>query len=353
MLSGQTSYTVDRTLPHDVRPAADRKGVIAALVIPLLAQFGAPSGDSTSPTTEPDALNEFLKDNGTTVGAILTIVFVGLGLVLLYASLVRNKRARLMAPTAEKHGLRFSGGDLFGCTQTAFPLFLEGDGRVVENVMSRTAANGLDVRVFDFAYYTEYKDDQGKIRKIWTYFNCAMARHNGLWPVIRVSKERMLDKVAQKMGLPDIELESEEFNRTFIVQCADRRFATTLLDPQMMEFILSTQGRLTFETKGRWLLVISPRLDNPADMVGLLGVADEFLKRIPPVIYELYDEGADTEGGDAPLPTDGILLNTLGVVAQAMREEGGDWRDPTPDVDYDLDGNPVNATEPPEENPWG
>ena len=137
-----------------------------------------------------------------------------------------------MAPTAEAHGLRYSAGDLLGCTQVAFPLFTAGDGRTVENVMWRTGANGLDLRVFDFAYYDEYKDNNGKVRKVWQYFNCAMARHNGLWPVVHVSKERAIDKIGQKLGLPDIELESEEFNRLFRVQCPDRRFATALLSPR-------------------------------------------------------------------------------------------------------------------------
>lgn len=313
----------------------------------LLAQL-----DGSPPTTEPDPLETFLIDHGFAVGAVLTVVAMIVGLVLMYAAHVRHKRAHAMVPTAERHGLRYTAGDLFGCTQVAFPLFLEGDGRKVENVMSRTGRNGLEVRVFDFAYYNEYQDQNGKVYKSWSYFNCAMARHNGLWPVIRISRERALDKVAQKLGLPDIELESEEFNKLFFVQCADRRFATALLDPQMMELLLHTRGQLTFETKGRWLLVISPRLDNPEDMVGLLGVADEFLARIPTVVFDLYGEGADTDGGDADhaLPSEGVLLQPLDSVASVLREEGGDWRDPTPDIDYDLDGNPVEA---PKENPWG
>jgi hypothetical protein len=309
-----------------------------------------------SPTTEPSPVDRWVEDNSMLAGSIVAIIAVGVGLALLYGAQARNKRARAMAPTAEAHGLRYAAGDLFGCTQVKFPLFTAGDGRLVENVMWRTGANGLELRVFDFAYYDERKDENGKVRKVWQYFNCAMARHNGLWPVVHVSRERVLDKVAQKLGLPDIQLESEEFNRLFRVQCADKRFATALLSPQMMELLLSTDGQVTFETKGRWLLVIAPRLDTPAEMVGLLGVADQFLARIPPVVWELYGEGADTDRGqatDATVP-DALLLQPMDSVAQVLREEreatGTDWRDPTPGVDYDLDGNVVEA---PRENPWG
>jgi hypothetical protein len=327
-------------------------GLIAARAgTALLAQI------ETTPTTEPSAVEQWLDENSMLFGGIVTLVAMAVGLLFLYGATVRNRRARAMAPTAEAHGLRYSAGDLYGSTQVAFPLFRAGDGRIVENVMSREGANGLEVRVFDYAYYDEHRDENGRLHKRWDLFNCAMARHNGVWPVVHISKERVLDKVAQSLGLPDIELESEEFNRLFRVQCADARFATALVDPRMMEFLLTTEGKLSFETKGRWLLVIAPRLDTPKEMVGLLGVADEFLRRIPNVVWELYPEGADTDRGVATTATtfDGALMQPIGSVHDVLREEmaasGTDWRDPTPGVDYDLDGNPVEDQ--PRENPWG
>jgi hypothetical protein len=318
----------------------------------VLAQTG------TSPTTQPSAAEQWLDEHPMAFGGVVTVIAVIVGLLFLYRSVVGNRRARAMAPTAEAHGLHYTAGDLTGSLQVAFPIFCVGDGRVIENVMSRTGKNGLDVRVFDYAYYDERRDENGRIHKSWQYFDCAMARHNGLWPVVRVSKERMLDKVAQTLGLPDIELESEEFNRLFCVQCEDRRFATALIDPQMMEFLLTTEGRLTFETKGRWLLVIAPRLDTPLEMVGLLGVADEFLDRIPNVVWEMYPEGPDTErgvAGERGADLEGRMLAPVDSVNAVLREDMAaadhDWRDPTPGVDYDLDGHPI--ANPPTENPWG
>lgn len=316
----------------------------------IVAQFGA----ETAPTTEPGPLEQFVEANALAIGTVVAIAAVALGVILLYAAMHRNRRVHAMAPTAERHGLNYTAGDLLGCTKINFPLFRAGDGRLVENVMWRTGANGLDVRVFDYAYYEEIKDANGKSYKRWQYANCAMARHNGLWPEVHISRRRVLDAVADKLALPDITLESEAFNRTFRVQCADARFATALLDPDMMELLLHTEGHLTFETKGRWLLVIAPRLDTPAEMVGLLGVADEFLKRIPPVVWELYGEGADTEDGQAlpeSLP-EALMAQPMESVARVLREdrqEDQDWRDPTPGVHYDLDGNVI---EPPAENPW-
>lgn len=318
----------------------------ALLLVARLAQ-------TSSPTTEPDAMETFLRDHGTAVGAVVMIAAVLAGIGLIWAAQYRNRRVSAMVPTAEKAGLRYAAGDVLGCTQVAFPLFRVGDGRRVENLMWREAANGLEVRVFDFSYYVERKDENGKVHRSWSRFDCAMARHNGLWPMVHITKERALDKVAQSIGLPDIELESEEFNRLFRVQCEDRRFATALLDPQMMDFLLTTEGKLSFETKGRWLLVVAPHLDTPAEMVGLLGVADEFLRRIPAVVWDLYPEGVDTVNGVAAegVVVDPLLLRPTDAVAAAMGEERrDDWWDPTPGVEHDLDGNPVA---PRDENPWG
>lgn len=317
--------------------------------------FTSPPTSTWTPTTQ-SPVDQWLDDNPMLVGSIAMVVAIGVGIAMMYAAHHRNRRARSMAPTAAAHGLQYSTGDMLGCTQVAFPLFVAGEGRTVENLMWRQGANGLDLRVLDYAYYDEYKDKNGHVHKRWSYFTCAMARHNGLWPTVRVTRERVADKLGQKLGLPDIELESEEFNRMFIVQCEDRAFATALLDAQMMELLISTKGRITFETKGRWLLVIAPRVDTAAEMVGLLGVADEFIERIPSVVWELYPEGADTQRGvfDPDSGHDPIIMKPLDSVAQAMREEaresGVDWRDSTPGIEHDLDGNVI---EPPEEDPWG
>jgi len=307
----------------------------------------------TSPTSTPDPLGEAVEENAMLLGFIIMVVLMAFGIASTWAYHHRGQRLRAMAPTAEKHGLRYSASDLFGCTNVAFPLFITGDGRKVEHVMWRTGANGLDVRVFDYSYYVERRDNNGNIRQSWSHFSCAMARHNGIWPTIHISKERLRDKVAAALGLPDVRLESEQFNRMFRVQCSDPKFATALLDPQMMEFLLTTEGRLTFETRGRWLLVIAPRLKMPMDMVGLLGVADQFLARIPRVVWALHPEGADTEGGSVPeggQPLDDLsLIQPIDSVARALREQGQDWRNPTPGQEFDLDGNPV---EPNDERPW-
>lgn len=313
---------------------------------------------STSTTEEePGPIETWVEENSMLAGAIALLVVFLFGVAWTLAAAHRNARQKAMAPTAQKHGLHFSEADPFGSTKVAFPLFRAGDGRTVSNVMWREDANGRPVRAFDYSYYEEFKDRQGQIRKSWSHFSCAMARHNGLWPSIRIGRERALDKVVQRIGLPDIELESEEFNRAFVVQCEDRKFATDLLAPEMMELLVTTKALLEFETKGRWLLISTTRV-GARDMPGLVRLAEEFVERIPPVVRDLYPHAPDDAG---LLPEEGLgVLGSGGSRTWSgqgifipdhdlLRAEPDEEARPT--VEYDLDGRPIDA--PPRERPWG
>ena len=172
-----------------------------------------------------------------------------------------------------------------------------------------------------------------------------------------MAKEGVVDKAFQKLGLPDIDFESEEFNRTFVVQCADRRFASALIDPQMMDLLLPTRGEITFETKGRFLLLTAPRAE-AAQMPALLNLAEQFLRHVPPAVRELYPTFPDGAGTDVfPLQsrgTDPSSAGGLGDMAsmtsgRAIVGDEDDAWDPTPGVDHDLEGH---AIAPPTEDPW-
>ncbi|MEZ5191462.1 MAG: DUF3137 domain-containing protein [Nocardioides sp.] len=54
----------------------------------------------------------------------------------------------------------------------------------------------------------------------------------------------------------DIELESEDFNRAFTVTCSDRKFASDVLHPRMMEFLLA-HTEASFRSDRRYVLTVS------------------------------------------------------------------------------------------------
>ena len=321
------------------------------------------------------------------MGAIIAIGTVVVGTFSAWALWTRAHRSRSLPEVARRSGLSFSESDPFDCARVAFPLFRAGDVRRVEHVMWNPESGS---RVFDYAYAVEYRDENGKVSYRWYTFTCATIRHDGRWPEIRLLRERLFDRALQRIGLPDIDLESEEFNRMFLVQCEDARFATDLLSPQMMDFLLGTDGKVSIETKGRELLVTSRRID--AELFpGLLGVADGFVRHVPPLVWDLY--GRYPQGGAAPVtdtwlaaerdaraaePDPTTLLGPSSGTSRRQRgpmspgagfgygvSQAGVWRgsweaeridarrratEPEDKVEYDLDGNPVGERT---EDPWG
>jgi hypothetical protein len=297
------------------------------------------------------------------LGILGVVVFMILGILGTWAASLRAKRAEEMPVVAARAGLGFSEFDVFNTAAVPFALFREGDGRRIQNMMWKDAPG--HPRVFEYGYYRIHKDKNGNEYQSWQWFGCALAQHNGKWPELHITKQRFIDRAAQSLGLPDIELESEEFNRAYLVQCEDRKFATDLLDPQMMEFILGTKGLVNFATKGRFLLVITSQIDTAAAMVGLLGVAEGFVAHVQPLVWDLYGRFPDGPGTeDMPPPPTRTRAENSGLVggvhpqsaepfefAPAPRlDQIGDAWDPTPDVDYDLDGHPVHEVK---EDPWG
>ena len=58
-------------------------------------------------------------------------------------------------------------------------------------------------------------------------------------PGLRVGPEGFFSGIARMVGVHDIEFESEDFNRAYKVQAGDRKFASDVINPQMMEFLMS------------------------------------------------------------------------------------------------------------------
>src|SRR4051812_8814044 len=185
----------------------------------------------------------------------VVIAFLVVTTISIVAAMRRAKRARDIGMIATRAGLQYSESDPFDCTRVSFRLFTKGDGRGAENVMWREPGDGHVYRVFDFWFYKEHRDENGQTAKTYDRFSCAMALVGSAGPEIEILREGLMDKMVSLIGGGDIDFESEEFNRLFAVHCPDRRFASALIDPQMLDFLLSTKGELNFELRGRWLLV--------------------------------------------------------------------------------------------------
>jgi hypothetical protein len=233
------------------------------------------------------------------MGPALIFVFVAIAVVFgIYWSYQQKKKRRADLETfAKQYQLQYSQTDPYGLLGgTPFHLFREGDGRGIENVMSG-AWQGLPVREADYWYYTESTDSKGNRTKSYHYFSVCLAEMGASVPYVSVSKENVFTRLADHVGLRDIDFESEQFNREFNVKSPEPEFAFKLIDARMIQWLLTTGGSFGFELDGATLLAYCKRR-KPTELVPLMGTAKAFHDHVPRLVWSEY--GAGIPGPSAP-----------------------------------------------------
>jgi hypothetical protein len=220
-------------------------------------------------------------------------IFILFGLLAAAAAYLshyfRRKRREELALMARQLGLAFSPEDPFGCLGYPFSLLAKGDGRGVENVMWG-AWQDMPVRGFDYWYYEESTDSEGRRSRTYYRFSCAVTEIDAACSHLTIARENLLTAIADRIGLRDIEFESDEFNATFNVKGKDRKFASDFVDARMMRFLLGAERAFGFEISGRWLLCYSKKR-RPTELIPLLGTLQGFRSQVPRVVFELYPVG--------------------------------------------------------------
>ncbi len=199
---------------------------------------------------------------------------------------LKRRRREELARMARQLGLEFSPTDVLGCLDLPFRLLSRGDGRGVENVMWGTWQQ-MPVREFDYWYYEESTDSKGHRSRTYHRFSCAVTELEAACSPITISRENLLTRLADAIGLDDLEFELEEFNRAFNVKAKDRRFAVALVDQRMMRYLLGTDPGFAFEVCGRWILCYGKRR-RPTELIPLLGTLKGFRDHVPRVVFDLY-----------------------------------------------------------------
>ena len=242
--------------------------------------------------------------NGLVVVLVVLAVAAGIGI----SYYLKQKRRDELLVFATQQGMKYSPTDPFGLVDPSFHLFRQGEGRGCENVVWG-AWQDVQVTEADYWYYTESTDSQGHRTKDYHRFSVALFQLEGdvFVPSVTITKEGLLSTIGDHLGFPDIDFESEDFNRMFNVRSEDREFAFKLIDARMMEWLLSTDGRFGFETFGGKVLVYCRRLP-PAGLVPVFGTAKAFHDHIPKLVWTEYHgwgRGGGPQEPAAPPPDPG------------------------------------------------
>ena len=222
----------------------------------------------------------------------MLVGFVVFGVLSTVAFKRKADRDRDLRRLAAANGFTFTETDHFSSARVPFQIFRLGNRSVVENVLLGQARDGAPVRVFDFSSWVEKETEDGVQRSSYRHLTCCLTETDHSFPHLVIQPETLATRLLEKVGMPTIDLESEAFNRRFVVTAEDERFGRMFLDPQMMELLLATDGQFQFEVRGRWVLVAAPLL--PAKLcLSLVGLSTRFRELVPPVVREFHPDLPD------------------------------------------------------------
>lgn len=215
---------------------------------------------------------------------ILAVVAVVAGLLISWH--LKMRRREDLASFALAHGLEFSARDPFGLLGLPFRFLAKGDGRGVENVLWGSQGD-RPLKAFDYWYFEENHSSDGGSSRTYYRFSCVVLEVEALFPDLQVTPEGVLSRLADGLGLRDLEMESEEFNRRYQVTASVRDFAYQMVDARMIRWLLALRWPLSVAFAGPYVLLWTKRLP-PRRMGTLLGAARSFHKRIPGMVWGEY-----------------------------------------------------------------
>lgn len=153
-------------------------------------------------------------------------------LVVIVASVKRDKaRSAAVAGLLTSHGFavvvrpsRVAQTDLFAPFSAAPPLKHGAKGI---RWGATGTLGGRPVRIIEHLYMVHTGKSSHAVVN-----TCIAITGGGSWPFLTLATENFLHRLGEKLGVrPDIDLDSEEFNRRWRVRCEDEGFAIAILDP--------------------------------------------------------------------------------------------------------------------------
>lgn len=202
--------------------------------------------------------------------AALIIGFIALMIVfgVIGAKMAAKRRAELLA-FAQQAGLQFfpdrdsSIASRFG----HFSAFTQGSNRYGYNTLRGhldAACGKLELTAGDFHYQTESRDSKGR-RQVHNHYFSYLVLHPPfvMLPRMSMRRETLIDRISGAIGFDDIDFENDAFSRKFHVKSDNRKFCYDLLDPRMIEWIMTTEppnlyiagGQFMVTWKGIWKVV--------------------------------------------------------------------------------------------------
>lgn len=212
-------------------------------------------------------------------GVVLVIAVAVVGYVL-----EQKRRDRLMQWCVNR-GWSFTAEDPSLVGRWTGAPFGQGERRRARNVINGTE-KGRQFTAFDYSYETHSTDSKGNRTTTTHRFGVYAVALPAYLPTLQVTREGAFRRLAGAIGLMrDIELESEDFNRAFTVRTAEPKFASDVLSPRTMEFLLSVPD-VQWRIEGTSILSWDGGRMRPEQIVVATAVLDRVTDGIPSFVWK-------------------------------------------------------------------
>lgn len=101
------------------------------------------------------------------------------------------------------------------------------------------------------------------------------------WPQLSLSRETIFHKIADKLGMKDLQLESETFNKAWRVKTDDEDMAIVILTPTMQEWLEGSPKKESWRIGSGVVCCLSQRSLVKSPPVLLIDRVREFLALVP------------------------------------------------------------------------
>jgi hypothetical protein len=224
----------------------------------------------------------------TTLVPVIFVAFLALIVVVAVVGYLRAKKRREgLAAYAAIHGWSYAEQDQTLLDRFEGAPFGTGEDRKAFNVL-RGTAHDRPIVVFDYTYVTTStttdSDGHTRTERHTHPFSVMAVNTGGVMPALSVTPEGLVSRFFGRLTNSDIELESEDFNRAFTVKCPNRRFASDVLHPRMMELLLHWP-ELAWRFDADWLLAIRPGKHDIQEIDTKLAALDAILDNIPDFVW--------------------------------------------------------------------
>ncbi|MEM9445652.1 MAG: hypothetical protein AAGA18_09900 [Verrucomicrobiota bacterium] len=167
---------------------------------------------------------------------LIILIFAGIGVAGWY---FEKKRREAIAALAHSLGLHFTHSKDRQLIHRLSYLdkLKQGSNRYAYNVISGKL-RGYEILAFDFHYETYSSDSKGRRRTNHHYLSFVTTQLPRSFPELVIAPEGFFSKIIQAIGFDDIDFESAEFSKKYVVRSKDRKFAYDFCHAQVIDFLL-------------------------------------------------------------------------------------------------------------------